>query len=39
VWLVGLLRRRGRVILGLGVDSGVVLVLYLGGVALLFSLR
>jgi cation:H+ antiporter len=39
VWLVGLLRRRGRVVLGLGLDSGVVLVLYLAGVALLFSLR
>jgi cation:H+ antiporter len=39
VWLVGLLKRRGRVILGLGLDSGVVLILYLAGVALLFSLR
>jgi cation:H+ antiporter len=39
VWLVGLLRRRGRVVLGLGVDSGVVLVVYLAGVVLLFSLR
>lgn len=39
VWLVGLLKRRDRVVLGLGLDSGVVLVLYLGGVALLFGLR
>jgi hypothetical protein len=28
-----------RVILGLDVDSGVILVLYLAGVTLLFSLR
>jgi cation:H+ antiporter len=39
IWLVGLLKRRGRVVLGLGIDSGLVLVLYLAGVALLFSLR
>jgi cation:H+ antiporter len=39
VWLVGLVRRRGRVVLGLGLDSGVVLGLYLLGVALLFVLR
>lgn len=39
VWLVGLLKRRGRVVLGLGLDSGVVLVFYLAGVALLFGLR
>jgi cation:H+ antiporter len=39
VFLVGLVRRRGRVILGLGVDSGVVLALYVAGVVLLYSLR
>lgn len=38
VWLVGLVRRRGRVILGLGVDSGAVLILYLAGIGLLFTL-
>lgn len=39
VWLVGLLQRRGRVIMGLGIDSGVVMALYLAGIALLFSIR
>lgn len=39
VWVVGLLERRGRVIIGLGIDSGIVLALYLAGVALLFNLR
>lgn len=39
VWLIGLLERRGRVVLGLGLDSGVVLALYLAGLALLFALR
>jgi cation:H+ antiporter len=39
VWLVGLVRRKGRVVLGLGLDSGLVLALYLPGVGLLFVLR
>jgi cation:H+ antiporter len=39
VWVVGLLERRGRVILGFGIDSGLVMALYLAGVALLFRLR
>jgi cation:H+ antiporter len=39
VWLVGFVKRQGRVVIGLGIDSGVVLALYLAGVALLFHLR
>lgn len=39
VWLVGLLRRRGRITAGLGYDSAAVLVLYLAGLAVLFTLR
>jgi cation:H+ antiporter len=39
VFLVGLVRRRGRVVLGLGIDSGLVLLLYLAGMALLYGVR
>jgi cation:H+ antiporter len=39
IMLVGLVKRRRSVVLGLGFDSGLVLVLYLAGVAILFGLR
>lgn len=39
VYLVGLLERRKRVVLGMGMDSLVVLILYFGGVSLLYTLR
>lgn len=39
VWVVGLVSRREKVLGGLGYDSMVVLVIYLAGVALLFTLR
>jgi cation:H+ antiporter len=39
ILLVGVVRRRRRVIAGIGVDSAAVLVVYLGGVALLYTLR
>lgn len=39
VYLAGLIERRNRTILGLGVDSVVVLVCYLAGLGVLFTLR
>jgi cation:H+ antiporter len=39
VWLAGLVRRRARVVAGLGYDSAAVLLLYAGGLAVLFVLR
>jgi len=39
VYIVGLVERRDRTILRMGWDSAVVLVLYLGGLAVLYSLR
>jgi cation:H+ antiporter len=39
VYLVGLLERRQRVVLGMGVDSLLVLLTYLGGVAVLYGMR
>jgi cation:H+ antiporter len=39
VFLVGLLRRRRRVTAGLGHDSAAVLLLYVAGLAMLFTLR
>jgi cation:H+ antiporter len=39
VYLAGLIERRNRTILGLGVDSLVVLVCYLAGLGVLFALR
>lgn len=39
VYLVGLVERPRRVVLGMGVDSLVVLILYFGGVFLLYTLR
>lgn len=39
VYLVGLLEHRDSVVLRMGYDSFAVLVLFIGGVALLFSLR
>ncbi|MGE3915829.1 MAG: sodium:calcium antiporter, partial [Hyphomicrobiaceae bacterium] len=39
LFLVGLSERRDRTILRLGVDSAAVLVAYLGGLVLLFTLR
>lgn len=39
VYLVGLLERRKRVVLGMGIDSLLVLLLYVAGVGLLYTLR
>jgi cation:H+ antiporter len=39
IFLVGLVSRRRRVVVGLGFDSVAVLVLYFGGVAMLYSIR
>lgn len=39
VYLAGLIERRSRTIFGLGVDSLVVLLCYLAGLAVLFTLR
>lgn len=39
VYLAGLIERRNRTFLGLGIDSIIVLVCYLGGLGILFSLR
>ena len=39
VFLVGLAERRDRTIFGMGIDSAFVLFLYIGSLALLFSLR
>jgi cation:H+ antiporter len=39
VYLAGLIERRNRTILGLGVDSVVVLVCYLAGIGVLYTLR
>ena len=39
VYLVGLIERRNRPFLGMGIDSAVVLVLYAGTLAMLYALR
>lgn len=39
VFIIGMVERRDRTILRMGWDSALVLLLYTGGVALLFSLR
>lgn len=39
VYLVGLLERRKRVVAGMGLDSLVVLALYMGGMVLLYTMR
>jgi cation:H+ antiporter len=39
VYLAGLIERRDRVVLRMGIDSFVVLALYLGGLILLYRLR
>lgn len=39
VWLVGLLRRRRHVVVGLGYDAAAVVLLYLAGLAALFTMR
>lgn len=39
VYLAGLIERRNRTVLGLGIDSIIVLLCYLGGLGILFSLR
>jgi cation:H+ antiporter len=39
IFLIGLLERRDRTVLGMGVDSLAVLVVYLSGVAGLYALR
>lgn len=39
VYLVGMLERRKRVVLRIGFDSLVVLVLYLGGIIVLYQIR
>ena len=39
VYVVGLIERRRRTVLGMGVDSAVVLLIYVGGMLLLYNLR
>ncbi len=39
VFIIGMVERRDRTVLRMGWDSAAVLILYAGGVALLFSLR
>lgn len=39
IFLMGIAERRDRTILRMGVDSFLVIVIYLGGLALLFSMR
>lgn len=39
VYMVGLIERRKKTVLGMGVDSAVVLLLYFGGMLLLYNLR
>lgn len=39
ILMVGLVRRRRQVVAGIGIDSALVLAVYLGGVALLYGLR
>jgi cation:H+ antiporter len=39
VYIMGLVERRDRTVLRMGWDSGVVLLLYAGGLVILFSLR
>ena len=38
-FLVGMLERRDRTVLRMGIDSAVVLVAYLAGVVVLYGLR
>ena len=38
VYLWGLLERKDKTIFGMGIDSGIVLVLYIGGIAVLYSM-
>jgi hypothetical protein len=39
ICLAGLVERRHKAILGMGIDSLIVLVAYIGGLVVLFSLR
>jgi cation:H+ antiporter len=39
ILMVGMVRRRRQVVVGMGIDSVVVLAVYLGGVGLLYGLR
>ena len=39
IFVAGLAERRDRTGLGIGYDSAAVLVTYLGGIAILYSLR
>ena len=39
IFLIGLLERRNRTVLGMGVDSLAVLIVYAFGVAGLYALR
>jgi cation:H+ antiporter len=39
IYLMGLLQRRSRTVLRMGIDSALVLAVYLGGVGVLYSMR
>jgi cation:H+ antiporter len=39
IFLLGLLERRNRTVLGMGVDSALVLIVYLAGLGGLYYLR
>lgn len=39
VYLWGLLERKDKTIFGMGIDSGIVLVLYIGGIAILYTVK